>query len=134
MILVVYFHLAAYSFGSYELGYNDIIERFRMPTFFFISGWLLYKTGRIWDRQAITGMIRKKFMVQIIPTTIFMFLYLRLRLTSEPRLRLLQVSWELSLQREQERVLPPEVPVQLPQLLLQLLLPVRVRELIQAYT
>ena len=45
MILVVYFHIAAYGFGSYELGYNDIIERFRMPTFFFISGWLFYKAG-----------------------------------------------------------------------------------------
>lgn len=76
MILVVYFHIAAYGFGSYELGYNDIIERFRMPTFFFISGWLFYKAGRIWDRQAITGMIRKKFMVQIIPTVVFMLLYL----------------------------------------------------------
>lgn len=78
MILVVYFHIAAYGFGSYELGYNDIIERFRMPTFFFISGWLFYKAGRIWDRQAITGMIRKKFMVQIVPTAIFMLLYLML--------------------------------------------------------
>ena len=76
MILVVYFHIAAYGFGSYELGYNDIIERFRMPTFFFISGWLFYKADRIWDRQAVTNMIRKKFMVQIIPTAIFMFLYL----------------------------------------------------------
>lgn len=76
MILVVYFHIAAYGFGSYEFGYNDIIEWFRMPTFFFISGWLFYKAGRIWDRQTITGMIRKKFMVQIIPTIVFMFLYL----------------------------------------------------------
>ena len=76
MILVVYFHIAAYGFGSYELGYNDIIERFRMPTFFFISGWLFYKAGRIWNRQAITGMIRKKFMVQIVPTAVFILLYL----------------------------------------------------------
>jgi fucose 4-O-acetylase-like acetyltransferase len=76
MILVVYFHIAAYGFGSYELGYNDIIERFRMPTFFFISGWLFYKAGRIWDRQVISGMIRKKFMVQIVPTVVFMLLYL----------------------------------------------------------
>ena len=76
MILVVYFHIAAYGFGSYEIGYNDIIERFRMPTFFFISGWLFYKAGRIWDRQAIVGMIRKKFMVQIVPTAVFMLLYL----------------------------------------------------------
>jgi len=76
MILVVYFHIAAYGFGSYELGYNDIIERFRMPTFFFISGWVFYKAGRTWNRQTIIGMIRKKFMVQIIPTVIFMLLYL----------------------------------------------------------
>lgn len=76
MILVVYFHIAAYGFGSYEFGYNDIIERFRMPTFFFISGWLFYKAGRIWNRQAIADMIRKKFMVQIIPTAVFMLLYL----------------------------------------------------------
>lgn len=76
MILVVYFHIAAYGFGSYELGYNDIIERFRMPTFFFISGWVFYKTGRIWNRQNITGMIRKKFMVQIVPTIVFLLLYL----------------------------------------------------------
>ena len=76
MILVVYFHIAAYGFGSYELGYNDIIERFRMPTFFFISGWLFYKVGRTWDRLTITSMIRKKFMVQIIPTIVFMWLYL----------------------------------------------------------
>ena len=76
MILVVYFHIAAYGFGSYEFGYNDIIERFRMPTFFFISGWLFYKVGRIWNRQTIADMIRKKFMVQIIPTAIFMLLYL----------------------------------------------------------
>ena len=76
MIIVVYFHIAAYGFGSYELGYNDIIERFRMPTFFFISGWLFYKAGRIWNRKAITNMICKKFMVQIVPTAVFMLLYL----------------------------------------------------------
>lgn len=76
MILVVYFHIAAYGFGSYELGYNNIIERFRMPTFFFISGWLFYKAGRIWNGKAIKNIIRKKFMVQIIPTAVFMLLYL----------------------------------------------------------
>ena len=76
MILVVYFHIAAYGFGSYELGYNDIIERFRMPTFFFISGWLFYKAGRIWNGKTIKSIIKKKFMVQMIPTAIFMLLYL----------------------------------------------------------
>ena len=91
MILVVYFHIAAYGFGSYELGYNNIIELFRMPTFFFISGWLFYKAGRphrgtvprVSSNVDYTGtvpsmwsLIRHKFMVQIVPTAIFMFLYL----------------------------------------------------------
>ena len=76
MILVVYFHIAAYGFGSYELGYNDIIERFRMPTFFFISGLLFYKAGRIWNGKTILCIIKKKFFVQIIPTIVFMLMYL----------------------------------------------------------
>ena len=91
MILVVYFHIAAYGFGSYELGYNDIIERFRMPTFFFISGWLFYKAVRphrgtvpcVSSNADYTGtvpsvrsIIKHKFMVQIIPTAVFMLLYL----------------------------------------------------------
>lgn len=76
MILVVYFHIAAYGLGSYEIGYNDLIERFRMPAFFFISGWLFYKPGRIWDGRTSLSMIKKKFMVQIIPTICFMMLYL----------------------------------------------------------
>ena len=78
MILVVYFHIAAYGFGSYEIGYNDIIERFRMPTFFFISGWLFYKAVRPHRGTvpSVRSIIKHKFMVQIIPTAVFMLLYL----------------------------------------------------------
>ena len=91
MILVVYFHIAAYGFGSYEFGYNNIIERFRMPTFFFISGWLFYKAVRphrgtvpcvssnadyIGTVPSVRSIIKHKFMVQIIPTIVFMLLYL----------------------------------------------------------
>ena len=76
MILVVYFHISAYGFGSYETGYNDIIERFRMPIFFFISGWLFYKANRIWKWETIVDLLKKKFMQLIIPTAIFMILYL----------------------------------------------------------
>ena len=76
MILVVYFHISAYGFGSYETGYNDIIERFRMPIFFFISGWLFYKANRIWNWETIVDLLKKKWMQLIIPTVIFMTLYL----------------------------------------------------------
>lgn len=76
MILVVYFHISAYGFGSYETGYNGIIERFRMPIFFFISGWLFYKADRIWNWESIVDLLKKKWMQLIIPTAIFMILYL----------------------------------------------------------
>ena len=71
MILVVYFHISAYGFSSYVMGYNDIIERFRMPLFFFISGWLF----KYIDRPTIE-IIKQKFMVQIVPTAFFLLLYL----------------------------------------------------------
>lgn len=71
MILVVYFHISAYGFCSYVMGYNDIIERFRMPLFFFISGWLF----KYIDRPA-AEIIKQKFMVQIVPTAFFLLLYL----------------------------------------------------------
>lgn len=71
MILVVYFHISAYGFCSYVMGYNDIIERFRMPLFFFISGWLF----KYIDRPT-KEIIKQKFMVQIVPTAFFLLLYL----------------------------------------------------------
>jgi len=71
MILVVYFHISAYGFRSYVMVYNDIIERFRMPLFFFISGWLFKYIGR-----TTKEIIKQKFMVQIVPTAFFMLLYL----------------------------------------------------------
>ena len=76
MILVVYFHISAYGFGSYITGYNDIFERFRMPIFFFISGWLFYKANRICNWESIVDLLKKKWMQLIIPTAIFMILYL----------------------------------------------------------
>lgn len=71
IILVVYFHISAYGFGSYVIGYNDTIERFRMPLFFFISGWLFKYINR-----TTTGIIKQKFIVQIVPTAFFLLLYL----------------------------------------------------------
>lgn len=73
MILVVYFHISAYGFCSYETGYNDLIEHFRMPLFFFISGILFNFSS--WKENPQQQFIRK-FMALIVPTAIFMILYL----------------------------------------------------------
>ena len=76
MILVVYSHLAFFSFGDDAMGYNDIFMRFRMPVFFFISGWVFFKAQRIWDWTTVKQILKKKFMVQIIPFAVFFLLYM----------------------------------------------------------
>lgn len=69
MILVVYSHVCNYCLGNKWMGWNDVFFLFRMPCFFFISGWLFEPV-----RESIRAVVKKKFMVQIIPTVIFLLL------------------------------------------------------------
>lgn len=78
MILVVVSHIIRF---GYQLDtesfptYNSIFVKFRMPLFFFISGWVLYKVDRIWTRSEVNLFLKNKFRVQIISTTLFLLLY-----------------------------------------------------------
>ena len=74
MILVVYSHVCGFCLGDRSMGFNDVLFLFRMPCFFFISGWLFYKADRQWNRQTVRQIVSRKFMVQILPTFIFLFL------------------------------------------------------------
>ena len=66
MILVVYSHVCNYCLGDKWMGWNDVFFLFRLPCFFFISGWLFGShKGPV---------IKHKFMVQIVPTVIFLLL------------------------------------------------------------
>ena len=76
MILVIYFHIPSYCLGNAYIGFNDILEWVRMPLFFFISGFVFYKANRIWTSEIIKDVLKKKFMVQIIPMAFFMTLFL----------------------------------------------------------
>ena len=69
MILVVYSHVCNYCLGDKWLGWNDVFFLFRLPCFFFISGWLFEPV-----RESIRTVVKKKFMVQIIPTLIFLLI------------------------------------------------------------
>lgn len=84
MILVIYFHIPSYCLGNAYIGFNDILEWVRMPLFFFISGFVFYKADRIWDSKTIATILKKKFMVQIIPMAVFMTLFLILFDYMEP--------------------------------------------------
>jgi fucose 4-O-acetylase-like acetyltransferase len=85
MILVVYSHICSMCFGDAWMGWNDVFFLFRLPCFFFISGWLFEnaaphsdhgseKIGRQWNSDTIWQMVKHKFMVQIVPTVIFLLI------------------------------------------------------------
>ena len=69
MILVVFSHVCSMCFGDKSMGYNDVFYLFRMPCFFFISGWLFNPF-----KGTFSSVAKHKFMVQIIPTVIFLLL------------------------------------------------------------
>lgn len=70
MILVVYSHICHFCLGDSLLGFNATFFLFRLPCFFFISGWLFEPVSH----RPFGQVVRKKFMVQIVPTVIFLLL------------------------------------------------------------
>ena len=74
MILVVYSHICGMCLGDRWMGWNDVFFLFRLPCFFFISGWLFEQIGRQWNSVTVRHTVRHKFMVQIVPTVIFLLL------------------------------------------------------------
>lgn len=95
MLLVVYSHILVFSYentliydlhagglnliGAGEgnaLTFNSLFVLFRMPLFFFISGFILYKNDYIWNIKNSMVFIGKKSKIQLIPTVVFMALYI----------------------------------------------------------
>ena len=70
MILVVYSHICHFCLGDSLLSFNATFFLFRLPCFFMISGWLFEPVAQ---RPFWTN-VRHKFMVQIVPTFIFLLL------------------------------------------------------------
>ena len=78
MLLVVTNHVALKSFGM-QIRWSAALQfflLFRMPLFFFISGYLAYKASRVWNARTLGEMTLKKMRVQIIPTAVFFLLFL----------------------------------------------------------
>ena len=73
MLLVVFWHVeyVAYGEAALENVIDYIFKAFRMPTFFFISGFIAYKAVDRWNTQFFVENLRKKALVQLIPTIVF---------------------------------------------------------------
>ena len=77
MILVVANHVSQMGFDQH-FKYSSSLSfllLFRMPLFFFISGFLAYKAGQVWTAHNLGQLLLKKLRVQIIPTAVFFILF-----------------------------------------------------------
>ena len=79
MLLVVCVHVAIISYHQENIvTFHAALSTFRMPLFFFISGFIFYKASRVWDTATTVDFLKKKFMVQIIPTLFFFLLFTKM--------------------------------------------------------
>lgn len=80
MLLVVSVHIYSlcYMQGNYKeygLSYHNFFGLFRMPLFYFISGFVFYKFDRYWDFATIKKFISSKVRVQLFSTLVFFILF-----------------------------------------------------------
>lgn len=75
MILVVCHHIITSCHEITDFSFAGFFMLFRMPLFFFISGFVLYKASRKWDYTSLSKFLKAKFLIQVIPTLIFLFLF-----------------------------------------------------------
>ena len=75
MCLVVFNHIENMSLGIVEDSLiSNLFMTFRMPMFFFISGYLAYKSMEWWNGKNYVSRLLTKAKVQIIPTIIFLII------------------------------------------------------------
>lgn len=85
MIMVVAYHVCQQGFMMPEKvsASMPFLVLFRMPLFFFVSGFLAYKANLEWNFATLGRMLGKKLRVQLIPTLVF-FLFAACVIRTEP--------------------------------------------------
>lgn len=75
MFFVVVGHVLDFSFLEEYAFVTSIMKTFRMPLFFFISGYVGYKNADSFGLRSYTSAIWKKLSMAMLPCCIFYFLY-----------------------------------------------------------
>lgn len=78
MILVVAYHVSMMGYGENpkDSSYLSLCVLFRMPLFFFISGFFAYGSRTLWNLRTLGNSLWKKIRIQVIPTVIFFSLFI----------------------------------------------------------
>lgn len=78
MILVVAYHVAQMGFEQSEKISASLpfLVLFRMPLFFFVSGFLAYKSRFVWNTSSFFTLTWKKIKIQVIPALIFLCVFI----------------------------------------------------------
>lgn len=81
MILVVAYHVAQFGFAESEQTSVSLpfLVLFRMPLFFFVSGFLAYKSRWVWTMDSYGSLVWKKLKVQVLPAVVFLCVFLVVR-------------------------------------------------------
>ena len=77
MLVVVFLHVENFCFGiePYKSTLGSILVSFMMPIFFFVSGYIAYKSTMIWDGKNYLSVLKKKTIVLIIPALFFFSIF-----------------------------------------------------------
>lgn len=80
MFLVVLNHVATlcWQLAPGTASFHTYLTQIRMPMFFFISGFVLYKAGVEWNGSYIVNFFKKKIPVQLISPFIFFIIFLHI--------------------------------------------------------
>lgn len=81
MIMVVFCHVSQFCWHVTGKGISiqDFLVQVRMPMFFFISGYVLYKESVVWNGQQVIKFFKKKIPVQLLSPFLFFLVYIFVR-------------------------------------------------------
>lgn len=75
MLLVVYSHVSLCGMGMSDpssFSFNEFFTEFRMPLFFFVSGFVFFKPNIVWTLSSALGFLKRKLSVQLISPILFL--------------------------------------------------------------
>lgn len=76
MLIVVFGHvLLSLGIGGYSSFLSSVLLTFRMPLFFFVSGFFSFRIIAWWNKRRIADILKRKLQAQVLCTLVFLVVY-----------------------------------------------------------